>query len=160
MKKMKTKWRQLQKGTGIKVTITGDIDEFGKQKYRPAIVVKSYPSHVKVQLLSTKKGIDTYYKCLIGNKVSYVRPIYHVTISHSVIHSYWFEKGKRIQINKKNVFFQKIIEMEYKEIFDKNLDLTKIKELEIKVQEQDNEIKQLKKQICMQSLKLKNRNHG
>ncbi|WJG71335.1 hypothetical protein [Spiroplasma ixodetis] len=158
---MQTKWRQLQKGTGIKVTITGDIDEFGKQKYRPAIVIKSYPSHVKVQLLSTKKGINAYYKCLIGNKVSYVRPIYHVTISHSVvIHSYWFEKGKRIQINKKNVFFQKIIEMEYKEIFDKNLDFTKIKELEIKVQEQDIEIKQLKKQICMQSLKLKNRNHG
>lgn len=58
--------------------------------------------------------------------------------------------------------------MEYKEIFDKKLNLkekedkdleAKNKELEIKIKAQENEIRQLKKQICVQTLKLKNRNH-
>ncbi|WP_252321121.1 hypothetical protein, partial [Spiroplasma endosymbiont of Lariophagus distinguendus] len=65
--------------------------------------------------------------------------IYHVTIIHSLIHSYWFEKGKRIQINKKNVFFQKIIEMEYKEIFEKPLDLS----FQHKLEKQQKQIEQL-----------------
>lgn len=48
-------WWKLQKGMGIRVKIIDDTDkETGKQKYRPAIVVKSYPSHVKVQLMTTE----------------------------------------------------------------------------------------------------------
>ncbi|WP_338986979.1 hypothetical protein [Spiroplasma endosymbiont of Dasysyrphus albostriatus] len=163
-------WWKLKKGTGIRVKIINDIDkETGKQKYHPAIVIKSYPSHVKVQLLSTQPNKDDYYKIIANNKIAYVRPIYYVTVSFNLIQSLWFEKGKIVYINPNSVFFQKIIEMEYKEIFDKELNLkekenkdleTKIKELENKVQEQDKEIQELKKKICMQTLKLKNRNHG
>ncbi|BDT04070.1 hypothetical protein [Spiroplasma ixodetis] len=81
-------WWKLQKGTGIKVQIPNDIDnQTGKQKYRPAIVIKSYPSHVKVQLLSTQPNKDDYYKITVNNKIGYIRPIYHVTIPFNLIKS-------------------------------------------------------------------------
>lgn len=55
---IKENWRKLQRGRGIRVQIIGDIDkETGKQKYRPAIVIKSYPSHIKVQLMTTESSI-------------------------------------------------------------------------------------------------------
>ncbi|WDA54939.1 MAG: hypothetical protein PPFGHCPK_01420 (plasmid) [Spiroplasma endosymbiont of Drosophila atripex] len=101
-------WWKLKKGIGIKVQIPNDIDkESGKQKYRPAIVIKSYPSHVKVQLLSTQPNKDDYYKITINNKIGYVRPIYHVTISLKQIKSFWFEKGKIVKIKYDSVFFIK-----------------------------------------------------
>lgn len=148
-------WWKLKKGIGIKVQIPNDIDkESGKQKYRPAIVIKSYPSHVKVQLLSTQPNKDDYYKITINNKIGYVRPIYHVTISLKQIKSFWFEKGKIVKIKYDSVFFHKVIEMEYKEIFDKNL------ELEV-IQQQAKKIKQLKNEIeLLKNFKSKTRNHG
>ncbi|WP_338987169.1 hypothetical protein [Spiroplasma endosymbiont of Dasysyrphus albostriatus] len=145
-------WWKLRKGMGIKVQIPNDIDkETGKQKYRPAIVIKSYPSHVKVQLLSTQPNKNNYYKITVNNKIGYVRAIYHITISFNLIQSLWFERGQKVFINSDSVFFQKIIEMEYKEIFDKELNLHQLHE---EIQELRNEIELLR------NSKLKNRHHG
>ena len=118
-------WWKLRKGIGIKVKMPHDIDENGKQKYRPAIVIKSYPSHVKVQLLSTQSNKDDYYKIIVNNKTGYIRPIYNITISYENIYNFWYEKGKIISLKNDSIFFEKIIEMEYREIFEKNLNLKK-----------------------------------
>lgn len=74
-------WKSYKKGMGIKVKIPNDLDEFDNQKYRPSIVIKSYPSHIKVQLLSTQPSKNDYYKIILNNRTAYIRPIYHVTIS-------------------------------------------------------------------------------
>ncbi|WP_395473272.1 hypothetical protein [Spiroplasma endosymbiont of Nomada rufipes] len=58
-----------------------------------------------------------------------------------------------IVLNKTNKFFQNIAEKEYIEILGQKLNFAKIKQLKKENQE-------LKKHICMQSLKLKNRNRG
>ncbi len=70
MQKHNWDWKKLQKGRGIKVQIPNDIDkETGKQKYRPAIVIKSYPSHVKVQLMTTEPSGHDYFKIKIDNQI-------------------------------------------------------------------------------------------
>lgn len=75
MKNNQKQWKQYIKGMGIRVKITDDIDkETGKQKYRPAIVIKSYPSHVKVQLMTTESSNHDYYKIKINNQIQYIRP--------------------------------------------------------------------------------------
>lgn len=75
----------------------------------------------------------------------------HVTISFNLIQSLWFERGQKIFINSDSVFFQKIIEMEYKEIFDKELNLHQLHE-EIHQLRNENEL--------LKIFKSKNRNHG
>ena len=61
--------------------LLNDIDkETGKQKYRPAIVIKSYPSHVKIQLMTTDPSNHDYFKIKINNQIQYIRPIYYRTI--------------------------------------------------------------------------------
>lgn len=67
---MKFKWWTLKRGLGIRVKMIDDIDkETGKQKYRPAIVIKSYPSHVKVQLMTTESSNHDYFKIKINNQI-------------------------------------------------------------------------------------------
>ncbi|WDA55003.1 MAG: hypothetical protein PPFGHCPK_01484 (plasmid) [Spiroplasma endosymbiont of Drosophila atripex] len=141
-------WWKLQKGTGIKVQIPNDIDkETGKQKYRPAIVIKSYPSHVKVQLMTTEQSTHDYFKIKIDNQIQYIRPIYYRTIPIEWVNRSWKDKNnKLIVLNKTNKFFQNIAEKEYIEILGQKLNFVKENKL--------------KKQICVQTLKLKNRNRG
>jgi len=159
---MQFKWWKLQKGMGIRVKMPNDIDkETGKQKYRPAIVIKSYPSHVKVQLMTTEPSNHDYFKIKIDNQIQYIRPIYCRTIPFEWINQKWIDINNNIiKIDRKNKIFQKIAAKEYKEISDQNLDLTKIKNLETKIQKLEKENQEFKKQICVQVLKLKNRNHG
>ncbi|WJG71466.1 hypothetical protein [Spiroplasma ixodetis] len=77
MENNKKQWKQYIKGMGIRVKIPNDIDkETGKQKYRPAIIIKSYPSHVKVQLMTTEPSSHDYFKIKIDNQIQYIRPIY------------------------------------------------------------------------------------
>ncbi|WP_174480099.1 hypothetical protein [Spiroplasma endosymbiont of Danaus chrysippus] len=148
-------WWKLQKGMGIRVKIIDDTDkETGKQKYRPAIVIKSYPSHVKVQLMTTEPSNHDYFQTKIDNQIQYIRSIYYRTIKFNEITDIWKDKfNKIISINKTSKLFQKIVEMKCKEIFEINIDLEKNKY-------QEKEIQELKKQICVQALKLKNRNRG
>lgn len=152
---MQFKWWKLQKGMGIRVIISNDIDnQTSKQKYRPGIVIKSYPSHVKVQLMTTEPSSHDYFKIKIDNQIQYIRPIYYRTIKFNEIADIWKDKyNKPIQLDKNSTLFTKIQEMEIKENLGYEINLNKIQSLE-------KENQQLKKQICVQSLKLKNRNHG
>ncbi|WJG71299.1 hypothetical protein [Spiroplasma ixodetis] len=144
-------WWKLKKGRGIRVKIIDDIDkETGKQKYRPAIVIKSYPSHVKVQLMTTESSNHDYFKIKIDNQIQYIRPIYYRTIKFNEIADIWKDKcNKPIQLDKNSTLFTKIQEMEIKENLGYEINLNKTQSLE-------KENQQLKKQICVQSLKLKN----
>jgi len=144
------KRKNLRKGIGIRVKITGDINEYGEQKIRPGIVIKSYPSHVKTQLLTTEINEKEDYYYVTTNKIGYVRPIYHVTISYNQIKSLWFERGKVVQIEHDSTFFRKIIEMEYKEIFEQNLNLENIENLQCENEKLKLEI--IKKNEQMQEL--------
>lgn len=168
------KWWKLQKGTGIKVKIPGDIDKItGKQKIRPGIIIKSYPSHIKVQLFSTEKSKDTNFSIVINGTLQHIRPIYFRTILFIDVHSLWFEKREKVFVKKDSSFFEKIIEMQYKEIFDKSLDLSLQHKLEKylkqnselldwnKELQKENEIQQLKKEVeLLKNSNLKNRNRG
>lgn len=155
MQKHNWDWKKLQKGRGIKVQIPNDIDnKTGKQKYRPAIVIKSYPSHVKVQLMTTEPSGHDYFKIKIDNQIQYIRSIYYRTIPIEWINRIWRDNfNKPIQLDKNSTLFTKIQEMEIKENLNYEINLNKIKQLEKENQE-------LKKQICVQALKLKNRNRG
>lgn len=160
---MQFKWWKLQKGMGIRVKISNDIDNQtgSKQKYRPAIVIKSYPSHVKVQLMTTEPSSHDYFKIKINNQIQYIRPIYYKTIKFNEIGNIWKDKfNNPIQLDKSSTLFIKIQEMEIKENLGYKIDLKKIKKVLNENQNFRQENKQLKKKICMQSLKLKNRNHG
>lgn len=123
----KQEWKKFQRGRGVRVAIKGDINKNDNtQKYRPGIVIKSYPSHVKVQLLSTEQSKYDYFSININNKKQYIRPIYFRTIELNEILDTWKDdNGKIIQLDKKSTFFTKIIEMQYKELFDCELDLIK-----------------------------------
>ncbi|WP_342275997.1 hypothetical protein [Spiroplasma endosymbiont of Nebria brevicollis] len=151
---MQTQWWKLQKGTGIKVKLNGDIDKNGKQKIRPGIIIKSYPSHIKVQLFSTEKSKDTYFSIVINGKLQHIRAIYHKTILFTDVHSFWFERGSKVSIEKDSVFFEKIIEMEHKEIFEKPLDLSFQHKLE-KVEKQKEQLIVWIKNLQEENLKLK-----
>ncbi|MBP1525923.1 MAG: hypothetical protein H9Q65_05150 [Spiroplasma ixodetis] len=155
MKINQKQWKQYIKGMGIRVKITDDIDkETGKQKYRPAIVIKSYPSHVKVQLMTTESSNHDYYKIKINNQIQYIRPIYYRTIPLEWVNQKWIDNNKKqIFISKNNSLFIKIQEMEIKENLGYKIDLKKIKKVLNENQNFRQENKQLKKQICMQSLK-------
>ena len=155
---MQFKWWKLKKGRGIRVKIIDDIDkETGNQKYRPAIVIKSYPSHVKVQLMTTEKSSHDFYTITIDNQNQYIRPIYFRTIKFNEITDVWKDKDNiailPIQLDKNSTLFTKIQEMEIKENLGYEINLNKIQSLEKENQE-------FKKQICIQSLNLKNRNRG
>ena len=114
------KWWKLQKGTGIRVKIIGDIDDFDNQKYRPAIVIKSYPSHIKVQLMTTEKSSHDFYTITIDKQIQYIRPIYFRTIKFNEITDIWKDRFNiPIQLDRKSNLFIKIAEMEYKEIIGK-----------------------------------------
>lgn len=162
MENNKKQWKQYIKGMGIRVKIPNDIDkENGKQKYRPAIVIKSYPSHVKVQLMTTEPSNHDYFKIKINNQIQYIRPIYYRTIPFEWVNQKWIDNNKKqIFISKNNSLFIKIQEMEIKENLGYKIDFKKIKKVLNENQNFIKENKELKKQICMQSLKLKNRNHG
>ncbi|MBP1526873.1 MAG: hypothetical protein H9Q66_02910, partial [Spiroplasma ixodetis] len=148
-------WWYFRKGTGIKVKIQGDVDkETGKQKYRPGVVIKSYPNHLKVQLFSTEKTKDTAFSIVINDKVQHIRPIYHKTISFADINSFWFEKGNKVFIEKDSSLFEKIIEMEYQEIFEKPLGLSFQHKLE-KQQKQINELTNWNRDLQKENLNLK-----
>ncbi|MBP1526624.1 MAG: hypothetical protein H9Q66_01655 [Spiroplasma ixodetis] len=149
-------WWKLRKGMGIRVKITDDIDkETGKQKYRPAIVIKSYPSHVKVQLMTTEPSNHDYFKIKIDNQIQYIRPIYYRTIKFNEITDIWKDKFNNIiKLSTNSKLFEKILEMECKEMFEIILDLKKY----LKLQEEN---EHLKKQIeLLKNFNLKNRNHG
>lgn len=109
-------FKSYKRGMGIKVRIIGDNDTSGKQKIRPAIIIKSYPSHIKVQLLSTQPNKNDYYSIKVNNIQSYIRSIYYKTITIDEIHGFWHESGKQVILDPKSKFFEKVAEMEYKEI--------------------------------------------
>ncbi|BET39675.1 hypothetical protein [Spiroplasma ixodetis] len=114
---MQFKWWKLQKGMGIRVKISNDIDnQTGKKKYCPAIVIKSYPGHVKVQLMTTEPSSHDYFKIKINNQIQYIRPIYYKTIKFNEIGNIWKDKfNNPIQLDKSSTLFTKIQEMEIKE---------------------------------------------
>ncbi|BDT05198.1 hypothetical protein [Spiroplasma ixodetis] len=118
-------WWKLRKGIGVRVQLPNDIDnQTGKQKYRPAIVIKSYPSHVKVQLMTTEPSSHDYFKIKINNQIQYIRPIYYRTISFDLVNRIWLDKNNNaIILNKTNKFFKKLGAMEFKEIVDEELHL-------------------------------------
>ncbi|WP_252320796.1 hypothetical protein [Spiroplasma endosymbiont of Lariophagus distinguendus] len=118
-------WWKLRKGIGVRIQLPNDIDkETGKQKYRPAIVIKSYPSHVKVQLMTTESSSHDYFKIKIDNQIQYIRPIYYRTISFELVNRIWLDKNNNaIILNKTNKFFKKLGAMEFKEIVDEELHL-------------------------------------
>ncbi|WP_342218464.1 hypothetical protein [Spiroplasma endosymbiont of Amphimallon solstitiale] len=129
MENNQKQWKQYIKGMGIRVKITDDIDkETGKQKYRPAIVIKSYPSHVKVQLMTTESSNHDYYKIKINNQIQYIRPIYYRTIPLEWVNQKWIDNNKKqIFISKNNSLFIKIQEMEIKENLGYKIELKKNK---------------------------------
>lgn len=104
-----------------------------------------------MQLLSTQPNKDDYYKIIVNNKIGYIRHIYHVTISFNLIKNLWFEGGGIVSLDTNSVFFKIIIEMQYKEIFDEELNINQLQQ----------ENKQLKNEIfLLKNLKSKNSNHG
>ncbi len=119
LQKPKWNWRKFQKGTGIRVPLLNDFDENGQQKHRPGIVIKTYPTHVEVQLLSTQSNKHDAFSTKINNKVQYVRPIYFRTININDITDVWKDAdGKAIEINKTSNFFQKVAKMQYQSIIE------------------------------------------
>ncbi|WDA54875.1 MAG: hypothetical protein PPFGHCPK_01356 (plasmid) [Spiroplasma endosymbiont of Drosophila atripex] len=160
---MQFKWWKLQKGMGIRVKISNDIDnQTGKQKYRPAIVIKSYPSHVKVQLMTTEPSSHDYFKIKINNQIQYIRPIYYKTIKFNEIGNIWKDKfNNPIQLDKSSNLFTKIQEMEIKENLGYEINLNQKIKLETKIQKLEKENQQLKNKIeLFKNSNLKNRNHG
>jgi len=91
----------------------------------------------------------------INSKIQYIKSKYNRSVNISEINQRWIDKKTKlpVKINKNNILFKQIAEMEFKEISGKSISFSKFKN-------QATEIQQLKKQICMQSLKLKNRNRG
>jgi len=153
-------WWKLKKGRGIKVKIKGDIDkETSEQKYRPAIVIKSYPSHVKLQLMTTEASYHDYFKIKIDNQVQYIRPIYFRTVKFNEITTIWKDSfDKPIQLDRKSTLFTKIQEMEIKENLEYEIDLNNYEKilneneqlnntLKENIQNLENEVKNLVLQI-------------
>ncbi|MDQ7983082.1 MAG: hypothetical protein REH79_02540 [Spiroplasma sp.] len=113
----KWKARNLYRGLGIRVAIKGDIDENGQQKHRPGIIIKSYPSHVMVQLLSRELSEHDYFSTFINHQKQYIRPIYFRTIKFDEILKVWKDdSGQIIKLKKGSTFFTKIAEMQFNEI--------------------------------------------
>ncbi|WP_174479988.1 hypothetical protein [Spiroplasma endosymbiont of Danaus chrysippus] len=160
-------WWKLKKGRGIIVCISGDEHE-GKQNRRPAIVLKTHPEFIRVQLLSTQSSNHDLGNVTINNKICYIRPIYLRNITINQIKGFWFdyEKRKPIQIDE-NSKLMKIIESnpykaksitlelnEYLKIKNNNVNQNKILKLKEENQQLKNEIELLK------NSKGKNRNYG
>ncbi|WP_308150031.1 hypothetical protein [Spiroplasma sp. AdecLV25b] len=122
MKNKSWDWRKLQRGRGIRVQIINDIEkETGKQKYRPAIVIKSYPSHVKVQLITTESSNHDYFNIKNDNHINFIRPIYSRTIKFNEISDIWKDTfNKSIELDRYSTFFIKLVQMEIKENFNIN----------------------------------------
>ncbi|WP_174481631.1 hypothetical protein [Spiroplasma endosymbiont of Danaus chrysippus] len=148
------KWKKYEKGDGVRVKLDGDLDQNNNQKYRPGIIIRSYPTHIKIQLFSTNPK-NSYASVTINSKIQYIKSKYNRSVNISEINQRWIDKKTKlpVKINKNNILFKQIAEMEFKEISGKSISFSKFKN-------QATENQQLKKQICMQSLKLKNRNCG
>lgn len=142
----KHKWKRenLYQGVGIRVAIKGDNDKYGNQKNRPGIVLRRYPSHVKVQLLSTEKSNYDHFSLKINNIDQYVRPIYFRTVKYYEILELWRDdNNKIIKLQKGSTFFTRIVEMQYTELFEEKLDLIKYQlENRLNFKKQNNEVDQ------------------
>lgn len=104
-------YQTFKKGIGVIVKISGDIDKNGKQKYRPGIIIKSYPSHAELQLLTTVKNEKyAYHELTINNQKQYIKPIYYRTLPWNQIISKWIIDGKEISLSLNNPLFVKIAE--------------------------------------------------
>lgn len=167
-------YKSYKKGMGIKVKIPGDIDKHGKQKIRPGIVLKAYPSHLEVQLFSTTKNEShSYFSLTINEQKQYVRSIYYRTVPWNELVSKWFIKNELIFISTNNPLFIKIAENKVTLLNDKyrlihrntfnkdtesNIKNKQIKELINWNQALEEENLKLKSQLDL--LKSKNHNHG
>lgn len=141
--KFKWYWKKFRKGRGIKVELKGDFDKNGQQKYRPGIITKVYPTHVKVQLMSSQASEYDAFSIKINNKIQYIRPIYFRTVDINDVKFMWKdEKGEIIEIDKKSDFFKKVRTMEYQESLEQDEGNLDMKDEMIK--NQLLEIKQLK----------------
>ncbi|MBP1525833.1 MAG: hypothetical protein H9Q65_04645 [Spiroplasma ixodetis] len=144
-------------------------NELDHEHGRPAILLKYKFKKSLVWCGTSKKDLITKEKPLIIN-LSKTKTYFYSTgiervntidlkdkwVNYSTNNVYELSSFEQQELISKFVSFT-LEQNPYVKI--KNLEINN-KKLEIKVQEQDNEIKQLKKQICIQSLKLKNRNRG
>lgn len=170
-------YKSYKKGMGIKVKIPGDIDKYDKQKIRPGIVLKAYPSHLEVQLFSTTKNEShSYFSLTINEQKQYVRSIYYRTIPWNQLVSKWFIKNELIFISANNPLFIKIAENKVTLLNDKyrlihrnafnkdiesNIKNKQIKELIDWNKDLQEENLKLKNEVeLLKNYNSKNRNHG
>lgn len=151
-KKPKWNWKKLQKGRGIKASLPDDLDKNSRLKNRPGIIIKAYPKHIKIQFMSTQPSKYDAFSVKINNKIQYIRPIYFQTIMINDLKAMWKdEDGKVIKIDKKSNFFQKVSEMQSKEILEieETLDLSQDNNIDqlIQIKNQALEIETLKLEI-------------
>jgi len=113
------KWdlKKMRKGRGIWVALRDNLDENGKQRFQPAIIIKVYPNHhLLVQIMTTISNKSDYFSIKINNKIQYVRPIYERTVDETEIINVWKDvNGKVIKLDKKSRFFRKVAMMKYQE---------------------------------------------
>lgn len=104
---------------GVIVKVPGDEDQDGNQKYRPGIVIKSYPSHLELQLLTTVENKKhNYHSLTINNQKQYIRPIYYRTLPWDQIMSKWIINEQEIFLSPNNPLFMKIAENKVKLLND------------------------------------------
>ncbi|MDQ7983306.1 MAG: hypothetical protein REH79_03785 [Spiroplasma sp.] len=104
IQKYKWNWKKMRRGQGIRIVLPNDFDENGKQKYRLGIIIKSYPSHIRIQLLTTQSGKDDEFSITIDNKVQYIRSIYLRTISLNDLRELWEDSDGKLLRWIKQVF--------------------------------------------------------
>lgn len=150
---IRNNWKKYERGDGIRVKLPNDFDEKGKQKYRPGIVIRSYPNHIKVQLFSTDSK-NAYTSILINEKIQYIKPKYNCSITINEVNQRWNEKETKspIKISRNNNLFKKIAEMEYWEISGQKYRNTNFKE---RIDQLIEWIKDLEKENSKLKLKIK-----
>lgn len=157
----KFNYKSFKKGMGIKVKIPEDNNKNGKQKIRPGIVIKSYASHVELQLFSTvKDNKHTYYSLMINNQKQYVRSIYYKTVPWEQVYSKWFIKNQLLYLSPHNPLFLRIAENKLSLLND-NYQLVHKKDLihSIEITKDKNKLQELidwNKDLQEENSKLKN----
>ena len=107
---------------GVYIKNPDDKDINGNQKYRPGIIIKSFPSHLELQLLSTtKNNKHTYHSLIINNQKQYIRPIYYRTISWDQVVNKWIINKKIVYLSKNNPLFLKITENKIQQLTDNQI---------------------------------------
>lgn len=150
-------WWELRKGIGITVCIPGDEHD-GIQSKRPAIVLKTHPEFITVQLLSTQPSQHDLDSVVINNKKQYIRPIYLKNITENQISDFWFNFSSRkpFYLNKSSKLMKNIENNKY--ISNSiTLKLDEYLELKKKIVRQTQQLKKQDSYLKIKKLKIENK---